>query len=417
MRANSLLPNPVFAPRYLNVDQATAGQIHTGAAVLSANFAAIERFDNLVAAIRGNCDRLIVDPVTHAFSYRGFLDKATFRGLPYAPDSPLQTSVLRDPARVRDFVAAVLDYELQQQADILVAPYLFVRDIDDGRLSATMRLVSEAVRLKSERQLATPLYAMVCVGALILESPVQTQDLITQFREHDVDGYLVVVENCDDRAASAELLLGLARLCRELAIDRDVVPCAIAAFGQVLTAAGTNGFSAGVGWLETFREVNLEPMAGFPGDRVHRSRFYYVPELLSYVHPDQVLEIFGDGGSDTARQYLCSCPVCASGLPTEPAQKKLHFMHRRLRELSELAAVSPGERLRHMRQRIGVALELAAVIEEEVLVRIPTEHFVRWIAVIDAIEQAGPAGGPEAPNPEELDRLIDEARRSGRGTA
>jgi hypothetical protein len=70
--------------------------------------------------------------------------------------------------------------------------------------------------------------------------------------------------------------------------------------------------------------------------------------------------------------------------------------------------------LAHMRDRLGLALELAAAIEEEALVHVPTEHFVRWTAVIDGL--GGVEGQPILPGPPgpELDRLIEEGRR-GRG--
>lgn len=367
-------------------------------------------YSNLLAATRRQCDVLIIDPVTHAFSYRGYLEKPTFMNLPYAPGAPLDAAGLRDQARVRGFVEQVLQYEVDVGADILVAPYLYTRDMDDGRLPANNRMIAEALRFRRDGR---PIYAMVCVAGSVLESPVQTQDLIRQYREPDVDGYLVMIENFDDRQVPAEMLMGMARLVQGLSRERDVVVCSIAAYGQVMTALGANGFSAGVGWLETFRESNLQPgRTGFPADRAHRSQFYYVPELLSYLPPDAVPTIFGDGGSETARAYLCTCQVCTNGLPQDAADKKRHFMYRRRQEMADLAEVEPARRLAYIRDRLGLALELAAAIEEEALVRVPTEHFVRWIAVIDGLTGAeGVPVEPEPPGPE-LDRLIEEGRRA-----
>ena len=83
-----------------------------------------------------------------------------------------------------------------------------------------------------------------------------------------------------------------------------------------------------------------------------------------------------------------------------------------------MAQEAERDRMRHIRDRVGLALELAAAIEEEALVRVPTEHFIRWIAVIDGL--TGPEGfvrEPDQPGPQgpELDRLIDEARRNRAG--
>jgi hypothetical protein len=404
----SRIPTPAFLTKFLAQDISLARDFQCQASLLPANFAV--GYDNLLTATRQQCEVLIVDPVTHAFSYRGYLQKRTFTSLPYAPPAPLDAAGLRDQARVREFVGAVLRFEVDAGADILVAPYLYTRDMDDGRLAANNRMIAEALRFPREHR---PIYAMVCVAGSVLESPVQTQDLIRQYREPDLDGYLVMIENFDDRQVPAEMLMGMARLVQGLSRHRDVIVCSIASYGQVMTALAANGFSAGVGWLETFRESNLQPgRTGFPADRAHRSQFYYVPELLSYLHPDAVPTIFGDGGSETAREYLCVCPVCANGLPRDPADKKRHFMYRRRQEMADLAAVEPPARLAFIRDRLGLALELAAAIEEEALVQVATEHFVRWIAVIDGLTGAeGIPVEPEPPGPE-LDRLIEEGRRA-----
>jgi hypothetical protein len=408
VRANSRLPNPTFLTKFLNQDLQLARDFECEASLVPANFASYEK---LLAMTRLRAATLIIDPVTHAFSYRGYSEKPTFTGLPYAPAAPLEAATFRDQARVRDFVESVLRFEGQTGADILVAPYLYTRDMDDGRLAANNRMIAEALRFPREDR---RLYAMVCVAGSVLESTVQTQDLIRQYREPEVDGYLVMVENFDVRQAPTDMLMGMAKLVQGLSHERDVVVCSIAAYGQVMTALGANGFSAGVGWLETFRESNLQPgRTGFPADRAHRSQFYYVPELLSYLHPDAVQAVFGDGGSETAREYLCHCPVCAGALPKDAADKKRHFMHRRQQEMTELSQVALDRRLAHIRDRLGLALELAAAIEEEALIRVPTEHFVRWIAVIDGL--TGPEGAarePQGPGPEDLDRLIEEGRRA-----
>lgn len=404
------LAEPFFAPKYLNTDLALAQEFPVAASLFSANFGD-QRFANLREAVRQHAEMLIVDPVTHAFTYRGYLGKPTYTELPYAPPQPFDTAYFRNANQTRDFVARVLDHELHLGADILVAPYLYTRDLDDGRLPSNIRLIAESFRHRAEARIENPLFGMMCLSGTILESPVSTQDLINRYREPELDGYLVMIENFDDRQVTTEMLMGLARLCRGLSVDRDVVVCSIASFGQVLTALGSNGFSAGVGWLETFREVNLQPgRINFPADRAHRSQFYYFPELLSYLPPEAAQDIFGDGGSETARQYLCECAGCRGNVPQNAPQKKQHFMNRRLAEMTDLAAQPPATRARFMRDRIGLALELAGAIEEEGFVRVPTEHFIRWIAIIDGLAGIPAGEGEPGPAPGDLDQAIREVR-------
>lgn len=411
MHPRTSFPQPFFAPKYLNADLALAREFAVRASLLTAN-CGDQRFANLRAAVRENAEVLIVDPLTHAFNYQGYLDKPTFTALPYAPQQPFDAAYFRDAANTRNLAIQVLDYEIGLGANILVPPYLYTRDLDDGRLRSNMRLIAEGLRIRDERGIQSPIFGMMCFSGTILESPVSTHEMITQYREPALDGYLVVVENFDDRQVSTQMLMGLARLVRGLAVDRDVVVCSIASFGQVLTALGANGFSAGVGWLETFREVNLQPgRANFPADRAHRSQFYYFPELLSYLPPDAARDIFREGGSETARAFMCPCPVCANGLPDTGPQKKQHFMHRRRGEMQDLAARPLEDRPRFMRDRIGLALELAAAIEEEGFVRVPTEHFIRWIAVLDGLAGVPAAEVDPGPRPEDLEQAIRDARQ------
>ncbi len=415
MHPNSVLGGPIFITRYLNTDQAVARNVpRCHAALLTANFATTDRFANLVTVIREGCERLLVDPVTHSFTYPGFLDKSTYTALPYAPDNVISAStLLGNAAELRSVVQETLSFQQELNADILIAPYFYARDLDDPRLRANIRLISESRGHLGAGDNVPPLFAMICIGGVVLDSPPQVDDLARQYLELDVQGYLITVENLDDRSASAERLMGLAQLVSRLQVDRDIVIASIASYGQVLTALGANGFSAGVGWLETFREASLQPgRIPFAADRTPRAQYYYIPEILSYVHPDELQTLFdSDTGSETMRERWCQCDVCQGNtLPTEVGDKKRHFLLRRHQEMHELGSAAPKYRPQHMRQRLEEALELANIIEEEALIRIPTEHFVRWIAIIDTLMSTS-RSAPTDVDPAELDRTIQEARR------
>lgn len=413
MLPNSVLGGPVFVTKYLHVDQRVAQTVpHCRASLFPANFATNSRYDNLVDAIRNGCDLLLVDPKTHYFTYAGFLDKPTYTALPYAPPNAIAAqTLLGDDTVLREFVERTLLFQRELSANILIAPYFYARDLDDARLRANIRLISESRRKIGAADKARPLFAMICIGGLVLDSPPQVDDLARQYLELDVQGYLITVENLDDRTATAERLMGLAQLVLRLQADRDVIISSIASYGQILTALGANGFSAGVGWLETFREASLQPgRIPFAADRTPRAQYYYIPEILSYVHPDELQTIFDpDNGSQTMRERWCECDIChGDTLPTEVFDKKCHFLFRRHQEMDDLAAAE--DRPQYMRQRLQEALELATIIEEEALVRIQTEHFVRWIAIIDTLMSTS-GSAPNDVDPAELDRAIQEARR------
>lgn len=419
MHPTSLIPGPTYITRFLHIDGQYAQQFdECEASLLTANI--VQGFANVASSVRDNCRVLIIDPVTHAFTYQGFVEKPTYRNLPYAPTEPISaTLLLQNPESLSQFTRSVLEFQHQNRTGVLIAPYFYARDLDDARLTANWRMIAEAASLREFISPELPLYAWVCVGSMIMQSPAQVSEVARLYHEQPVNGYFITVENFDDRYMSAESLLGLARFIEILREDKDVFPCSIASFGQVLTALGANGFSAGIGWLETFREVNLQPSrAGFAADRVPRAQYYYIPELLSYVHPDDLATIFSEEpGNETMRtNYMCDCDACASGLPNraDTERKKRHFITRRQREMQELSQVPSDERPQYIRDRLQLALELASVIEEEALVRIRTEHFVRWIAVVDTLTAYRTEEQTRDNSPDDLDSIIHETRQEPR---
>ncbi len=422
MNSNSLISKPTYVTKFLHTDQTYAEQFQELTVSLIAGNIALWR-PGLARAVHNGADTLIVDPMTHAFTYQGYLNKKTYTELPYCPPAPLTaTTLLASPEELMEFTRAVLRFQVDQGAGILVAPYFYTRDIDDARLAANIRFVASAAELHTEIGDSLPLYAWACIGSSILLSPSQTTEVARVYQAMPVDGYLVTAENFDDRYVNEQSLMGLSRFMLDLTEGKDVVVCSIAAFGQVLTALGANGFSAGIGWLETFREVSLKPgEASFAGDRVHRAHYYYIPELLSYVHPDDLRTIFDEQtGSETMRKYYaCDCEVCNGGLPEEAEDKKRHFMLRRHQEMAELAELELADRPGHMRNRLQLALELSNILEEEALVRIPAEHFVRWIAILDRLAPPSSRDVDDGLGPDEIQDIIQQTREdlSGQGSS
>jgi len=421
MYLKSPIPGPTYIIKFLHIDQKYAEEFkNLTASLLPANIAFWKKDRPFIESMRQGCHTLIIDPMTHAFTYPGYLDKQTYRKLPYAPPQPLSANILlSDPGKLKDFTNKVLIFQKEMGAGVFVAPYFYTRDLDDARLIANLRMVQEAAQFLSQLGQKLPLYAWICIGAVVMQSPTQVNEIARLYCELPVKGYMITVEDFDDRFVNAEALMGLTRLLQRLKDGKDVIVCSIASFGQVLTAFGANGFSAGIGWLETFREATLQPgRPAFAADRIPRARYYYLPELLSYIHPDDLEAIFDEKtGSDIMRDdYKCQCEVCIhcpKGFAESVKDKKRHFIIRRQQEMKELSEIAPDKRPQFMRDRIKLALELANIIEEEMLIRIPTEHFVRWIAIIDALSSSSnnPSNDSSQSN---IDKIIQEARRNTR---
>lgn len=396
----SPIPRPSFIPRFLHTDTQHAEEFgDIPAAMVTANFVASNyRVD---AEARESAGVLLIDPQTNYFTYEGFLERATYREIPYAPDEMIRARhIVRDDRRTAEFTGEVLDFQREHGAGVLLAPYLYARDLDDARYVANLRLLSRAVdQLEDDERL----YAVINLSGSVLRSPALLEEIAEQYREPGPDGFLLCFENVDDRNVSHETLYGLARLTQRLSPQHDVFIYPIAAFGQALTALGANGFVSGVGWLEVFRETSMH---------ADRTAFatetrYYVPELFSYLHPEEARAAYAEC-ADVA-DFRCRCRVCEARVPDEAADKKRHFLIRRFAEMREIGeAENP---VQHVRDRLNRALELAEIVEDEALVRVDTAHLITWLQVLDAASRGGAEA--ESIDRDELDELIEEERARG----
>jgi hypothetical protein len=411
MHPNTVFPEPIFIPKFIHIDTQFPERFPGRRSFLiPGNFFTDPRYQRLCTSAVDNCELCIIDPVTNAFTYDGFLDKPTYRGLPYSQGRILTALDFRAQEEfTRRFVQDVIEFQLQNGAGLVIAPYLFARDIDDGRFLVNLDLLSAALRYTEQQGLEQPLFAMLNIGSSFLDSPRIINMITEQYADFDVQGFFVCVENFDDRVVGYEQLLGMVQLCRSLSAEKDLIVSTIASFGQVLCSLGINGFVGGVGWLETFREINLRSgREAFGAQQIPRARYYYVPELLSYLRPDDTETIFNPEECRSMTQYRCRCEICEEQIPEEPLSKKTHFLIRRFQEMEEIAREESPNRAEHIRGRLELALALAEDIENEALIRIPTEHLVRWLNVLDA----QPLPDDQIPEEgEDLDELIHEIRQ------
>lgn len=415
MHPNSIFPRPIFIPKLIHIDTQFPELFRGSSSFLvPGNFFSSSRYQRLCEGAVENSDICIIDPVTNAFTYDGFLDKPTYQDLPYAPDQVVTALDFRSNAGfLSDFVGSVINFQTEHGAGILMAPYLFARDIDDGRFTVNLDLLSSTLQYVRDSNVEQPLFAMLNLGISCIENPRVLQLIVDQYQDSDVQGFFICIENFDDRVVRYEQLIGLARLCRTLSAHHDLIVSTIASFGQVLCALGINGFVGGVGWLETFREINLRSgREAFGAQGIPRARYYYVPELFSYVRPDDMEIIFDPQQCQSMVDYRCNCPICAQGLPQESRDKKTHFLHRRFEEMQELSDVSLDQRPHFMKERLELALALADDIEDEVLIRISTEHIVRWLNVLDLMSTPGAPGQEDAEESDNLDEIIHRARQN-----
>ena len=82
MHPNTVFPNPIFIPKLIHIDTSFPERfVGAQAFLVPANFFAHGQYQRLCENAVQNCDVCIIDPVTNAFTYDGFVDKPTYRNL------------------------------------------------------------------------------------------------------------------------------------------------------------------------------------------------------------------------------------------------------------------------------------------------------------------------------------------------
>lgn len=386
MRDDTLFPKPTFIAKLLIDGRPYAEQFATQEAFwVPANYVVWQTARRAVEAAQRGCHTLIIDPVTNNFSYDKFLDAPTYQALPYCPDDMLTAANFEDEGFRESFIRTVLRFQAEQGAGILLAPYLLAENLDSARYPINLRLATEAKdELNSmEDRRAYQLFAVINISSHFLASPASVARVSSDYLSLPAEGYILMVEGFDDRRASQDHLNGLADLVAQLSNERDVIVMPIAAFGLVLTALGANAFGAGVGWMEIMREQSLmSGQVGYDPEAAYRGRYYYLPELLYYAHPDQIPTLTDPEICPSLAPSRCACPECIDSIPEDVRGKRMHFLHRRYDEMTQLAHADPSQRKDWLESRIQVALELAPRVFQDTLIEIPTAHLQRWLRTL-----------------------------------
>ncbi len=334
---------------------------------------AIAQLPEVARESRERSDIFIVDPVTHIIPYKESSGKANYQKLPYANVDI--DRILSDPTyRLESLVKPVVAYQIENGADIVIAPYLYSEDQNSSQFNISLTMLSETVI--NARTTGKPVYATICIGSSALLDPTVIHYIVGRYRDDyqdTVSGYIVVVNDLDDRDAEVPVLRGLAYLAHLLSKDKKVYVRHIGGFGEVLCALGADGFISALAEGESFAVSNLRSAAG--RGRNH-NEWTYVPELFDYVNDVEL--------APNRINYQCDCPACAGDIvdvsPT--CLKKLHFLFRRNESVSRIAEANHDERARLVDSRLNEAHRLASEYIARFGATLRTHHIVKWATVL-----------------------------------
>ena len=105
----------------------------------------------------------MVDPLTH-FWQTALRESDALAQLPYGSQAARLSEDFTNPLTREALLEAVIDFEVERGATVVIAPYLFARTPEDGWFKRGLELL-EATRRRMERTgLHLPLFAVLAVG-------------------------------------------------------------------------------------------------------------------------------------------------------------------------------------------------------------------------------------------------------------
>jgi hypothetical protein len=346
---------PAYIPILLPSDAGLMSQADTQDAVfLSAVYGVNPRLAGLVANARQITDTLLVDPKTPYFQFAGYMSMPDYRALPYSPGRGTLGSIW-EPAHFRSasrrdwLIEEVFAVEAEMGADILLAPYFYVRSVKDPWLAVARDCAKEALQARVDRPVGVVL--SIDIDAFIDASHRAT--LCAAFADLEADLFWVNVVNYDEIAAEpTDVDAVMALIDTLVATERPVVLGYVARTGLLGIARGTAGYAAGThGLISHPRSFFREMM----GSKLANS--YYVRECMADL-PVRVAEAALNSGVDW-QDIPCGCDGCqGSTAVSRMVSRRLsqHAIDCRERELDSLLGIPPKDRLEALMKMFDTAL-------------------------------------------------------------
>ncbi len=391
---------PIFIPKLIQNEGGFVDDKKVSCIIMDASIVAT--YPKAVEKIKKNVDYFIIDPVTNFFIENQYKDKPAFRKLLSAPENPYKVEDLmaNEGLRREQMVWLNIKNQIDNNASIIMLPYIYSDSTDDSRFGINLSMVSDGIKVAKREKVSLPLYAMINLGANILSDYSRLDYLVERYLsdfKDDLSGYVLMFDSMDCKKADEELLLGLAYLTFNLSDGKNVIPIKIGDFGEILCAIGAAGYSSGLAQGETFSADGLFKKI-FRMGRKHKE-VKYVPELFNYLYDEELKKI----------GYTCECEKCAGSIPDGFNNAKAHFLSNKLKRMAELAAITGEKRIDFMILKLEEALKLATDLNLKFALSIKTDFLMRWKRILEKSKYW--SHSDKKSSAINLDELIEEVRR------
>lgn len=348
---------PIYVPILLPNDRpALAAAGRQQATLLSAVYGTNPRLADLCVVARQQSGTLLVDPKTPYFQFEGYMSMPDYRALRYSPGRRTLGAVwtpdnFAHSTRRRRLVDDVFGVQEQMGADLLLAPYFYVRHAEHPWLRVARACAEQSLEADTRRTVGVP----VCVDIDAILDARHRSTIAAAFTGLAAAFYWLTVVNYDERLADPRDVAAVMALVDALvATGRPVVLSHVGCTGLLAIAHGAAGYAAGTHGLEAHPRRFFREMMGSV-----LANTYYLDECKVRC-PVRTAEALLRSGIRW-RDYPCSCTACAGSVGVSSMVSRrltIHALSRRRAEVESLSAVPLEERESALRDHLSVALAL-----------------------------------------------------------
>jgi hypothetical protein len=370
----------------LSADSEGGQSPRLGGAVIEASY--VHTDPPLLARLGEERIPWVIDPQSVRFASAGYLQVARVRGLPFAPEAPLDPS--RFSAATERMVRRSMEFQAQAEPAMYLVPALPLTKPSAAVFRTFAKIHERASDLNGNAVPYRPLVAAAYPSADVLRGRFSVFERL----DRAFAGAYVLPLQLNPRHDSVERLVAYARFLEHAqTLGLRVVAGRAGAFGLLLAAFGIENFDSGLGERESFSITRLtrvrppvEPGGKRDGGR--QARVYLAPlrSTLSWSDANALLET----GALRA-QLSCDVGACRfGGYRYALENHREHFFHTRANELESLRSRrSPELRVQLVMQWLRTATDTGRLVNrvraEESKAAIDFEHLENWRAVLTRV--------------------------------
>jgi hypothetical protein len=356
-----------------------------GGAVIEASY--VQTDPPLLAHLAEERIPWMVDPQSVRFASPGYLGVARLRGLPYAPNAPLDPGRFSTP--VERMVRGAMEFQAQAEPSMYLVPALPLSRASAAVFRTFARIHELAADINGKDVPYRPIVAAAYPSADVLRGRFSVFERL----DRTFAGAYVLPLQFNPKRDSVERLVAYGRFLEHAqGLGLRVVAGRAGVFGLVLAAFGIENFDSGLGERESFSLTRLtkirhpEPGGKREGGRQTRVYVAQLRSTLAWDEADALLET-----QALRAQLTCDLGQCRfGGYRYALEHHREHFFHTRAAELEALRARRTTDlRVQLVMQWLRTAIDTGRLVnrvrEEQHRRPLDFEHLETWRAVLTRV--------------------------------